>query len=87
MTTKLNGSTKYFLAVISLIILAVGWGATWGVLDNKVDNLNEHTAILNIEKLDVDVYESNQEKLQLQIDSITKSQERIEAKLNKILDG
>ena len=87
MTTKLNGSTKYFLAVISLVILAVGWGSTWGVLDNKVDNLDEHTSILHIEKLDVDVYESNQEKLQLQIDSITKSQERIETKLNKILDG
>ena len=87
MTTKLNGSLKYFILAITLLTLAVGWGATWGSLDNKVDNIIEHTIDLGVDKLDCDVYESNQSSLQMQIDLIKESQLRIETKLNKILDG
>ena len=87
MTSKLNGNVKYFLAATTLIIMAVGWGATWGVLDTKVENLNKQTISLDTDKLDCDVYQANVEKIQIQIENIEQSQTRIEAKLNKILDG
>ena len=76
MGEKLNGSVKVIGLSIVLAGAALGWGATWGRLDNKVETLEIATA----QKLNEDVYRADMKHFDDRLN-------RIEKKIDKLLDG
>ena len=73
---KFNGGLKVLGLSIVIAGAALGWGATWGRLDNKVANLENATS----QKLNEEVYRANMKYLEDRLD-------RIEKKIDKLLDG